>query len=50
MDPAARSTLANEVSLSLSDDVIAQFIADARLKMGVVINDAALLTATGKTN
>ncbi len=50
MDPAARSTLANEVALSLSDDVIAQFIADARLKMGVVINDAALLTATGKTN
>ena len=50
MDEASAKALGNEVALSLSDDVIAQFISDTRNRIGVSISDAALQSATGKTN
>ena len=50
MDDASGKSLANEIALSLSDDVIAQFIGDTRTRIGVTINETALQTATGKTN
>ena len=50
MDETAAKALGNEVALSLSDDVIAQFISDTRSRIGVTISDAALQSATGKTN
>ena len=49
-DEASAKTLGNEVALSLSDDVISQFISDTRNRIGVTISDAALQAATGKTN
>jgi peptidyl-prolyl cis-trans isomerase D len=49
-DETAAKTLGNEVALSLSDDVISQFISDTRNRIGVSISDAALQAATGKTN
>jgi len=50
MEEASGKTLANEVALSLSDDVIAQLISDTRTRIGVTINEPALQAATGKTN
>ena len=50
MDDSGNKTLSNEIAMSLSDDVIAQLIGDTRLRIGVTINEAALQTATGKTN
>ena len=50
MDDATSKSMANEIALSLSDDVIAQFIGDTRNRIGVTINEPALQTATGKAN
>ena len=50
MEETSGKTLANEIALSLSDDVIAQLISDTRTRIGVTINEPALQAATGKTN